>query len=94
MLGILDKILGDSQKPDDPNVLPPQFIPVYKMPYKFLGLTTSAPVAEIRNCFRKLSTCYIKEFSGNVDSGISFDQIIFAYHISRGTISGNAEEVF
>jgi hypothetical protein len=93
MLNILDKMLGEEKKPDDPNVLPAKYIQVYKNPHKFLGLNKGASISEIRTAFRKFSIAFAKMFSGSTDTGIVYEQIVLAYHLTRGTISGTALEV-
>lgn len=79
---------------DDPKVLPAQLVKYYKDPYKAFGLDKdAADIGMVRDSFRKACLSYCPYFTGLGQSKLTLEQIVFSYHLIRGTIKGPAQKI-
>lgn len=87
-------IFGEAEEADNPRVLPPALIAVYKNPYRAFGLDeTAADIGIVRESYRKVCLSYMPHFTGLGQPKMTLKQVTFAYHLIRQTIKGPAQKI-
>jgi hypothetical protein len=75
---------------DDYKVLPYRFQKIYMNPYRVFGLDENAPsISLARDAFRKNVLSFVGHFYGLANPKATLEQMVFAYHLIRGTLKGN-----
>lgn len=92
--GSILNVISESEESDDPKLLPPQLVRVYKNPYRSFGLDEStATIAIVRDSFRKACLSFTPHFSGLGKPKMTLKQLVFAYHLVRQTLKGPASKL-
>lgn len=79
---------------DDVNVLHPSLRSIFTKPEKSLGLDKEKLTIDVlRDVFRKNCIALIPDFAQSGKAKLNSRQLILAYHLSRGTVKGTANEI-
>lgn len=93
-LGGLGEMLFGKIEEDDPNLLPVPFRKPYKDPHKVFGLDKEdCNVGMVRDAFRKQIMGFCNCFAGLPKSKFTVQQVLFAYHLLRKTITGPTQKI-
>ena len=93
-LGGLGDFLFGVEDVDDIELLPPPLRKVYKDPHKLFGLDKEETTTTmIRDAFRKQVLGFCTCFSGLPKSKHTVQQVLFAYHLLRKTVTGPTQKI-
>lgn len=86
---------AEEEEEDNYKLLPPHLWLFYQNPYRAFGLDEStATTTTLRETFRKVCLMFVPYFSGLGTSKMTLEQIIFSYHLIRGSLPrGNAKKL-
>ena len=90
----LGELLFAKADEDDEKCLPAALRKIYRNPFRPFGIDPEdAPISRVRDAFRKQIMSFCISFAGLPRSKMTLQQILFAYHMLRKTVTGPAEKI-